>query len=32
MRVIDTKRLVSKIGSLDQKIFEDVRKTVKDML
>ena len=32
MRVIDTKRLVSKIGSLDQKIFEDIRKTVKDML
>ncbi|MBI5077985.1 MAG: type II toxin-antitoxin system PemK/MazF family toxin [Candidatus Yonathbacteria bacterium] len=32
MRVIDTKRLVRKIGSLDKKIFDDIRKTVKDML
>jgi len=32
MRVIDTKRLVRKIGSLDKLIFDDIRKTVKDML
>ena len=32
MRVIDTKRLVKKIGSLDRGIFEGIRKTVKDML
>lgn len=32
MRVIDTKRLVRKIGSLDKQIFDDMRKTVKDIL
>ena len=32
MRVIDTKRLVRKISYLDQDIFEDIRKAVKDML
>lgn len=32
MKVIDTKRLVRKIGSLDKKIFSDIRKTAKDML
>ena len=32
MRVIDTKRLVRKIGNLDKQIFDDIRKTVKDML
>jgi len=32
MRVIDTKRLVKKIGSLDQQTFNSIRKTVKDML
>jgi len=32
MKVIDTKRLVKKIGNLDKKTFEDIRKTVKDML
>lgn len=32
MKVIDTKRLVRKIGSLDKNIFEEIRKTVKDML
>lgn len=32
MKVIDTKRLVRKIGNLDKKIFEEIRKTVKDML
>ena len=30
--VVDTKRLVRKIGYLDKKIFERIRKTVKDML
>ena len=32
MRVIDTKRLVRKIGYLDFKIFDFIRKTVKEML
>lgn len=32
MRVIDTKRLVRKIGNLDKQVFDDIRKTVKDML
>ena len=32
IRVIDTKRLVRKIGYLDKKIFEEIRKIAKDML
>lgn len=32
IRVVDTRRLVSKIGNLDKNIFEGIRKTVKDML
>jgi len=32
IKVIDTKRLVRKIGVLDRKIFDDIRKTVKDIL
>ena len=32
IKVIDTKRLVRKIGNLDKKIFNDIRKIVKDML
>lgn len=32
IRVIDTKRLVRKIGYLDKEVFERMRKTVKDML
>ena len=32
MKVIDRKRLVRKIGTLDKKIFEGARKTVKDIL
>ncbi|MBI5799065.1 MAG: type II toxin-antitoxin system PemK/MazF family toxin [Candidatus Yonathbacteria bacterium] len=32
MRVIDTKRLVRKIGNLDKQTFDEIRKTVKDML
>ena len=32
IRVIDTRRLVRKIGHLDRKIFEVIRKTIKDML
>ncbi len=32
MRVVDTKRLVRKIGYLDKKIFERIRKAAKDML
>lgn len=32
MRVIDTKRLVRKIGYLDKKVFENIRKTAKGIL
>ena len=32
MRVIDTKRLVRKIGYLDKEIFKNIRKTVREML
>ncbi len=32
MKVIDTKRLVRKIGNLSKEKFEDIRKTVKEML
>ena len=32
IRVIDTKRLVKKIGYLDKEIFSKIRKIVKDML
>lgn len=32
IKVIDTKRLIRKIGYLDQKIFQQVRKIAKDML
>ena len=32
IKVIDTKRLVRKIGNLDKEIFESIRKTVKDIL
>ena len=32
LRVVDTKRLVRKIGYLDKEIFERIRKTVKDIL
>ncbi len=32
IRVVDTKRLVRKIGYIDKNIFEDIRKTVKNML
>ncbi len=32
MKVIDTKRLVRKIGNLDKEMFENIRKIVKDML
>ncbi len=32
IRVIDAKRLVRKVVYLDEKIFERIRKTVKDML
>jgi mRNA interferase MazF len=32
MRVIDTKRLVRKIGYLDKAIFEDIRKAAREML
>ena len=31
IRVIDTKRLVKKIGYLDKEIFFDIRKTIKNM-
>lgn len=31
-RVIDTRRLTQKMGTLDPQIFEDIRKTIKDML
>jgi mRNA-degrading endonuclease toxin of MazEF toxin-antitoxin module len=32
IRVIDTKRLVSKIGYLDKSVFEEIRKAVKAIL
>lgn len=32
IRVVDTKRLIRKIGYLDKKIFMDIRKTVKAIL
>ncbi|MEI6843089.1 MAG: type II toxin-antitoxin system PemK/MazF family toxin [bacterium] len=32
IRVIDTKRLVRKMGYLDKKVFENIRKIAKDML
>ena len=32
IRVIDTKRLIRKMGYLDKEIFSDIRKAVKDML
>ena len=32
MRVIDKKRLVSKIGYLDQETFDKIRKIVKDLI
>ncbi|HRZ30296.1 MAG TPA: type II toxin-antitoxin system PemK/MazF family toxin [Candidatus Paceibacterota bacterium] len=32
IRLIDTKRLVNKIGFIDQEIFEIIRKTVKGLL
>lgn len=32
MRIIDTKRLIRKIGYLDEKSFERIRKAVKTML
>ena len=32
MRLIDSKRLAKKIGFLDKVIFEQIRKTVKDIL
>lgn len=32
IRVIDTRRLVNKLGFLDKGIFQKIRKTVKDLL
>lgn len=32
LRVIDTKRLISKVGYLEKSIFETIRKTVRDLL
>ncbi len=32
MRVIDTKRLVRKIGYLDKAVFEEIRKAAREML
>ncbi len=32
LRVIDTKRLIKKIGSLDKVLFDHIRKTIKDIL
>jgi mRNA-degrading endonuclease toxin of MazEF toxin-antitoxin module len=31
IRLIDTKRLINKIGFVEKKIFEDIRKTIKDL-
>lgn len=32
IRLIDTKRLINKVGVINQKLFEDIRKTAKDLL
>lgn len=32
IRIIDTKRLVNKVGFIDKEVFERIRKAVKDML
>ena len=32
IRLIDTKRLINKIGFVEQKIFEKIRKAAKDLL
>lgn len=32
LRIIDSRRLIRKIGYLDEKIFEGIRKAVKDLL
>ncbi len=32
IRLVDTKRLINKIGFIDQPLFEALRKTVKDLL
>ncbi len=32
LRIIDSRRLIRKIGYLDERIFEDIRKTAKDLL
>ena len=32
LRLIDTKRLINKVGTMDEVLFNTIRKTVKDML
>lgn len=32
IRLIDTKRLINKVGTLDEIIFEEIRKAIKDIL
>ncbi|MBI5005410.1 MAG: type II toxin-antitoxin system PemK/MazF family toxin, partial [Candidatus Lloydbacteria bacterium] len=32
IRLVDTKRLINKIGFIDKDLFDKIRKTVKDML
>jgi len=32
IRLVDTKRLINKIGFVDKNLFDKIRKTVKDML
>jgi mRNA-degrading endonuclease toxin of MazEF toxin-antitoxin module len=32
IRLIDTKRLINKIGSIENIIFEEIRKTIKDLI
>lgn len=32
LRLIDTKRLINKIGVVEKKLFEEIRKVVKDLL
>lgn len=32
MRVIDTRRLTQKVETIDEKLFDEIRKTIKDML
>lgn len=32
IRLVDTKRLVNKVGVLDKKIFEEIRKAIRNLI